>query len=98
MFITTTVTSCLADTSITRTAAKSPARIGYRRLTEINSCYYGFSLRRALTCGPKGVHRKGVDCNMVCGLFSCGFSHGLPKTWDRLGMALGKGDKTPYQD
>ena len=31
----------ITDTSIKRTAANSPAKTNYRRLTEINSCYYG---------------------------------------------------------
>ena len=34
-----TVNSCLVDTSLLRTAAKSYAKINYRCLTEINSCY-----------------------------------------------------------
>ena len=40
---------------------KSPAKINYRPLTEINSCYYGLWLLRTLTRGPKGVSNKGVD-------------------------------------
>ena len=50
----------ITDTSIIRTIAKSPAKIDYRHLTEINSCYYGLSLLRTLTHGP-----EGVDCT-VC--------------------------------
>ena len=34
----------ITDTLIIRTAAKSPAKIEYRRVTEINSRYYGLSL------------------------------------------------------
>ena len=61
----TTANSRLADTLLLRTpliirmAAKSPAKINYRHLTEINSCYYGLSLLRTLTCGPEGVRNKG---------------------------------------
>ena len=36
------------DTPIVRTATKSSAKINYRRLTEINSRYYGLSLLRTL--------------------------------------------------
>ena len=43
-----------------RTAA-IPGKINYRRLTEINSRYYGHSLLRTLTHGPEGVHNKGSD-------------------------------------
>ena len=45
-------------------AAKSLAKINYRRLTEINSHYYGLSLLRTLKRGPEGVCNKqikGVD-------------------------------------
>ena len=50
----------ITDTLIMRTAAESPAKINYSRLTEINSCYYGLSyLLRTLTCGPEGVRNKG---------------------------------------
>ena len=37
------VNSRLADNSIKRTIAKSPAKTNYRRLTEINCRYYGLS-------------------------------------------------------
>ena len=57
--ITTTVNSRLADTPIIRTADKFWAKINYRRLTEINSRYYGLSLQRTLTSGPHSVHYKG---------------------------------------
>ena len=50
----------ITDTPIIRTAAKSPAKLNYRRLTEINSCYYGLSLLRTLTCSrrPEGVRNS----------------------------------------
>ena len=54
-----TVNSRLADTPIIRTAAKSPAKINYRRLTKINSRYYGLSLMRTLTRAPHSVRNKG---------------------------------------
>ena len=54
-----TVNSRLVDTSLLRTAAKSYAKINYRCLTEINSCYYGLSLLQTQTQGPEGVHNKG---------------------------------------
>ena len=41
------------------TTTKSPAKINYRCLTEMNSCYYGLSLIRTLTCGPESVCNKG---------------------------------------
>ena len=44
-----TVNSRLADTPIIQTADKFRAKINYRRLTEINSRYYGLSLQRTLT-------------------------------------------------
>ena len=47
------------DTPIKRTAAKSPAKTNYRRLTEINSRYYGLSLMGTLTRGPKSFRFKG---------------------------------------
>ena len=34
----------ITDTPIIRTAGKYPTKINYRRLTEINSRYYGLSL------------------------------------------------------
>ena len=49
----------ITDTPIIRTAAKSPAKINNRRLTEINSRYYGLSLMRTLTRGPHSVRNKG---------------------------------------
>ena len=49
----------ITDTPIKRTAAKSPAKTNYRRLTEINSHYYGLSLIRTLTQGPCSVLYKG---------------------------------------
>ena len=54
-----TVNSHLVDTLLLRTAAKSCAKINYRCLTEINSCYYGLSLLKTVTQGPEGVHNKG---------------------------------------
>ena len=49
----------IMDTPIIRTTAKSPAKTNYRRLTEINSRYYGLSLLRTLTQGPYSVRNKG---------------------------------------
>ena len=49
----------MTDTPIIPTAAKSKAKIIYRRLTEINSRYYGLSLMRTLTRGPNSVRYKG---------------------------------------
>ena len=46
---TCTVNSRLVDTPIIRTADKFQAKINYRRLTEINTRYYGLSLQRTLT-------------------------------------------------
>ena len=57
-----TVNSRLADTAIKRTAAKSTAILNYRRLTEINSRYYGLLLMRTLAQGRYNVRYKGVDC------------------------------------
>ena len=54
-----TVNSCLVDTSLAQIAAKSCAKINYRCLTEINSCYYGLLVLGTLTQGPEGVHNKG---------------------------------------
>ena len=45
---------------IIRTAAKSPAKTNYRRLTEINSRYYGISLLKTLTRGPYRVRNEGI--------------------------------------
>ena len=42
----------ITDTQLIWTEAKSPAKTDYRRLTEINSHYYGLSLMRTLTRGP----------------------------------------------
>ena len=53
------VNSRLANTLTIRTAAKSAAKINYRRLTEINSCSYGLSLLRAPTRSREGVRNKG---------------------------------------
>ena len=68
----------ITDTPIKRTAAKSQAKINYRRLTEINSPYYGLSLIRTLTRGPYSVRNKGsswlyfkpcaVFCTNLCTL------------------------------
>ena len=49
----------ITNTPIIRTAAKSPAKTSCRRLTEINSRYYGLSLMRTLTRGPNSVRYKG---------------------------------------
>ena len=48
----------ITDTPIIRTAAKSRAKINYRRLTEINSWYYGLSLMRTLTQDPYSIRYK----------------------------------------
>ena len=45
----------ITDTLMIWTVAKSPAKTNYRCLTEINSRYYGLSLKRTLTWGPYGV-------------------------------------------
>ena len=47
-----TVNSRLEDTPIIQTAE-------YRRLTEINSRYYGLSFLRTLTRGPESVRNRG---------------------------------------
>ena len=39
----------ITDTPIKRTAVKSQEKPNYRRLSEINSRYYGLSLMRTLT-------------------------------------------------
>ena len=49
----------ITDTPIKRTAAKSQEKPNCRRLTEINSRYYGLSLMRTLTWGPYSVRYKG---------------------------------------
>ena len=41
------------------TATKSPAKINYRRLTEINSRFYGLAVMRTLSGGPYSVRNKG---------------------------------------
>ena len=38
----------ITDTPIIRTAAKFPVEINYKRLTEINACYFGLSLQSTL--------------------------------------------------
>ena len=54
-----TVNSCLTDTLIIQTTAKSPAKINQNRcLTEIDSRYYGLLLKRKLTQGPYSVRNK----------------------------------------
>ena len=50
-----TVNSCLADTLIIQTVAKSQAK----SLTEINFWYYGLSIMRTITQGAYTVHYKG---------------------------------------
>ena len=49
----------ITDTPIIRTAAEFPAKMNYRRLTEIFSRYYGLSLLRTLTRSPEGVRNNG---------------------------------------
>ena len=48
----------ITETPIIRTTAKSQAKINYRRLTEVNSRYYGLSVMRTLTRGPYSVRNK----------------------------------------
>ena len=55
----------LTDNPIIRTAAKSPAETNYRRLTKINSRYYGLSLLRTCIRGPYSVCNKGVGIYTV---------------------------------
>ena len=44
---------------IIRTGNKFPAKVSYRRLIAIKSCYYwGLSLLRTLTRGPESVRNK----------------------------------------
>ena len=50
----------MTDTPIIQIAAKFKAKIIYRRLTEINSRYYGLSVMRTLTRGPNSVRHKGI--------------------------------------
>ena len=47
------------ETPIKRTIAKSPAKTNYRRLTEINSRYYGLSPIWTLTRDPYIVRYRG---------------------------------------
>ena len=49
----------ITDTPIIRTAAKSPAKTSWRRLTEINSQYYGLSLMRTPPRSPYSVRYEG---------------------------------------
>ena len=42
-----------------QTVDKSPAKTKYRHLTDINSRYYGLSLKRTLTQGPYSVCHEG---------------------------------------
>ena len=49
----------IMDTPITRAAAKYPAKVNYRYLTEVNSRYHRLSLLRILTRSPDGVRNKG---------------------------------------
>ena len=44
---------------IIRTPTKSPAKINFRRLTEIHSRDFGLSQLRTLTCDPESVRNKG---------------------------------------
>ena len=61
-----------ADTLIIRTAAKSKARINYRRLTEINSRYCGlFLLMKRLSRGPTVSAIKRVDCTHRRDKYTC---------------------------
>ena len=53
-----TVNSCLADTLIIQTTAKSLAKINYRCLTEIDSRYYRLLLKRTVSQGPYSVCYK----------------------------------------
>ena len=55
----------ITDTPIIRTAAKSQAKTTYRRLTEINSRYYGLSLMRTLTQGPYSICYKGRSFHCI---------------------------------
>ena len=53
--------SAITDTPLIRAAAKSPAKINYRRLTGINSHFYGLSLMRTLEVLTVSAI-KGCDC------------------------------------
>ena len=55
----------ITDTPIIRTAANSQAKTTYRRLTEINSRYYGLSLMRTLTQGPYSICYKGRSFHCI---------------------------------
>ena len=56
----------MTDTPIIRTAAKSPTKIEYRRLTKINSRYYRLLLLRTLTRGvPRVSAIRGVKCSRL---------------------------------
>ena len=48
----------ITDTPVIRTAAKSQAKINFRRLGKINSRYYRLLLLVTLTWGPYSVHYK----------------------------------------
>ena len=75
-------TPVLTDTSIKRTLAKSPAKTNYGRLTEINCCYYGLSLKRTRIRGPYSVrcestvYMKFGVVNRQNNLTNLGFSLG----------------------
>ena len=69
----------ITDTPIIRTAAKSPAKINYRRLTKINSRYYGLSLMRTLTRGPHSVRNKG---SWLYQTFCCMCKNRLALAWE----------------
>ena len=62
---------CYNGRPIIWTAAKSKARINYRRLTEINSHYYGLLLMRTLTSGPTVSTIKRVDCTHRRDKYTC---------------------------
>ena len=82
----------ITDTPIIRTAAKSQAKIKYRRLTEINSRYYGLSLMRTLTRGPYSVRYKGSwlyilfaeEVSMYASLIWCTKKWRLYFRWTKL--------------
>ena len=70
----------ITNTPIIRTAAKSSAKINYRRLTEINSRYYGLSLLRTLTRGPEGVRTEKGELTValhkiIHAFFYCSLCH-----------------------
>ena len=87
----------LTDTPIIRTAAKSPTKINYRCLTEINSRYYGLSLLRTLTRGPEGVRNikrelivlgQFTRYNLSADFFFCRFSAGWTLVQFKKSVAL----------